>query len=45
MVLVPENEVIKLDMSVTDGFKFIVSLGSINPEAASPAMLKPPNGR
>jgi uncharacterized membrane protein len=45
LVLVPENEVIKLDMSVTDGFKFIVSLGSINPEVPSPALLKPPDGR
>jgi uncharacterized membrane protein len=45
LVLVPEEEVIKLDMSVTDGFKFIVSLGSINPESPSPALLKPPNGR
>jgi uncharacterized membrane protein len=45
LVLVPENEVTKLDMSVTDGFKFIVSLGSINPEAPSPALLKPPGSR
>jgi uncharacterized membrane protein len=45
LVLVPEDEVIKLDMSVTDGFKFIVSLGSINPESSSPALLKPPGGR
>jgi uncharacterized membrane protein len=45
LVLVPENEVVKLDMSVTDGFKFIVSLGSINPEASSPALLRPPGGR
>jgi uncharacterized membrane protein len=37
LVLVPEDEVTKLDMSVTDGFKFIVSLGSINPESPSPA--------
>jgi uncharacterized membrane protein len=37
LVLVPEEEVTKLDMSVTDGFKFIVSLGSINPESPAPA--------
>jgi uncharacterized membrane protein len=43
LVLVPESEVIKLDMSVSDGFKFIVSLGSINPESTAPALLKPPN--
>ena len=32
MVLVPEDQVTKLDMSVTDGFKFIISLGSISPD-------------
>lgn len=38
MVLMPENEVTKLDMSVADGIKFIISLGSIAPElpASSP---------
>jgi len=32
LVLVPEKEVTKLDMSVADGIKFIISLGSISPE-------------
>jgi uncharacterized membrane protein len=32
MVLVPEEQVTKLDMSVADGFKFIISLGSISPD-------------
>jgi uncharacterized membrane protein len=32
LVLVPESEVIKLDMSVAEGIKFIVSLGAIPPE-------------
>ncbi len=32
MVLVPEEQVTKLDMSVADGIKFIISLGSISPE-------------
>ena len=32
LVLVPEKDVTKLDMTVADGFKFIVSLGSISPE-------------
>ncbi len=42
LVLVPEDKVTKLDMSVADGIKFIVSLGSIVP--VSPAELKrPPN--
>ena len=32
MVLVPEDRVTKLDMSVADGIKYIVSLGAISPE-------------
>ena len=32
LILVPEDKVTKLDMSVADGIKFIVSLGSISPE-------------
>jgi len=33
MVLVPEENVTRLDMSVADGVKYIVSLGSISPDA------------
>jgi uncharacterized membrane protein len=32
LVLVPEDKVTKLDMSVAEGIKYIVSLGSISPE-------------
>ena len=32
LVLLPEDKVTKLDMSVADGIKYIVSLGSIAPE-------------
>ncbi len=32
LVLVPENKVTKLDMSVAEGIKYIISLGSISPE-------------
>jgi uncharacterized membrane protein len=32
LVLVPESEIIKLDMSVADGIKFIISLGAIAPD-------------
>jgi len=32
LVLVPEKESTKLDMSVADGIKFIISLGAIAPE-------------
>ncbi|HXT40145.1 MAG TPA: DUF502 domain-containing protein [Candidatus Angelobacter sp.] len=34
LVLVPEKELTKLDMTVADGIKFIVSLGAIAPEFA-----------
>lgn len=37
LLLVPEDKVTKLEMSVADGIKFIVSLGSISP-AFLPAM-------
>jgi uncharacterized membrane protein len=36
IVLVPETEVVKLDMSVADGIKFIMSLGSVFPAYPSP---------
>jgi uncharacterized membrane protein len=32
LVLVPEREITKLDMSVADGIKFIISLGAIAPD-------------
>ena len=38
LVLVPEDKVTKLDMSVAEGIKYIVSLGSIAPEL--PAQVK-----
>lgn len=34
LILVPEDKVTKLDMSVADGIKYIVSLGSISPGLA-----------
>lgn len=36
LILVPEEKLTKLDMSVADGIKYIVSLGSIAPELTSP---------
>ena len=36
LILVPEDKVKKLDMSVADGIKYIVSLGSISPEFSPP---------
>jgi uncharacterized membrane protein len=32
LVIVPEEKVIKLDMSVADGFKYIISIGAISQE-------------
>jgi uncharacterized membrane protein len=36
LVLVPEEKIKKLDMSVADGIKYIVSLGSLSPEYLPP---------
>ena len=32
LMLVPENKVTKLEMSVADGIKYIISLGAVAPE-------------
>lgn len=37
LVLVPEDEITKLDISVAEGIKYIISLGSIMPEFGIPA--------
>lgn len=37
LILVPEEKVTKLNMSVADGVKYIVSLGSISPQFLPPA--------
>lgn len=37
LILVPRNKTTKLDMSVADGIKFIISLGSISPDYTPPA--------
>ena len=42
LVLVPESRVTRLEMSVAEGIKFIVSLGAISPEAAPALPPKPP---
>ena len=38
LILVPEEKVTKLDMSVTDAIKYIVSLGSVSPEYTPPSL-------
>jgi len=40
LIIVPEEKVIKLDMSVADGFKYIVSLGALANEYAQPPKTK-----
>jgi uncharacterized membrane protein len=44
LVMVPESEIVKLEMSVADGIKYIISLGALQPEnpeqAASPLDLE-----
>jgi uncharacterized membrane protein len=36
LILVPEEKVIKLEMSVADGIKYIISLGAISPDYTPP---------
>ncbi len=38
LLLVPESEITRLDMSVADGIKFIISLGAISPEQSEQAL-------
>jgi uncharacterized membrane protein len=40
LILVPETQLIKLEMSVPDAIKYIVSLGSISQEYTPPAAEK-----
>jgi uncharacterized membrane protein len=44
LLMVPEDKVTKLEMSVADGIKYIISLGSIMPEYARPALPELKNG-
>jgi uncharacterized membrane protein len=37
LLLLPEDQVIKLEMSVAEGIKYIISLGAISPEPAAPS--------
>jgi uncharacterized membrane protein len=43
LVILPPEQVTKLDMSVADGFKYIISLGSITQDNPPPGVrgLKP----
>jgi uncharacterized membrane protein len=41
LLIVPEDKVIKLEMSVPDGIKYVISLGSIIPEYGPSASISP----
>jgi uncharacterized membrane protein len=41
LILVGESEITKLDMSVAEGIKLIISLGAISPDAPNLSALKP----
>jgi uncharacterized membrane protein len=36
LIIVPEENVIKLDMTVAEGFKYIISIGALTHENTSP---------
>ena len=38
LILVPQSQITKLDMTVADGIKFIISLGAISPDHAGPSI-------
>jgi uncharacterized membrane protein len=40
LIIVPEEKVVKLDMSVADGFKYIISIGALAHESAQPLKIK-----
>jgi uncharacterized membrane protein len=40
LILVPVEKVTKLDMSVSDGFKYIISLGALSNDAAPPPKIQ-----
>jgi uncharacterized membrane protein len=41
LLLFPENQVTKLDMSVADGIKYVISLGAISPDYVPPRPVHP----
>jgi len=45
LIVVPEDQVVKLDMSVADGFKYIISIGAISQEQMREAVETPGSGR
>ena len=45
LIIVPASKVTKLDMSVPEGIKYIISLGALSPETTPPAVsIAPKNG-
>jgi uncharacterized membrane protein len=45
LIIVPEEKVIKLDMSVADGFKYIISIGAISQERLPISRLNRPEAQ
>jgi uncharacterized membrane protein len=44
LIIVPVEQVIKLDMSVADGFKYIISLGALSQEYTPPVAMRNEDG-
>ena len=44
LILVPVNKVTKLDISVADGFKYIISLGALSQERTPPSAVRNEDG-
>jgi uncharacterized membrane protein len=40
LMVVPHDQIIRLDMTVTDAFKYVFSLGSIAPELRAPSVVE-----
>ncbi|WP_407275632.1 DUF502 domain-containing protein [Halothiobacillus sp. DCM-1] len=42
VIMVPEHEVIPLQMSVEEGFRMVISLGVVTPKSPAPVSVEPP---
>lgn len=45
LLILPEDEVVKVDMSVAEGIKYIISLGALTPDLRRPLPLSPSAGK
>jgi len=44
LILVPVEQITKLDMTVADGFKYIISLGALSQERTPPSAVRNEDG-